>query len=38
LYRDITIEDIRQGLQTFMPGESLTPGRLNFSILNKSLF
>jgi cyanophycin synthetase len=30
LYRDITIEDIRQGLQTFMPGESLTPGRLNF--------
>jgi len=30
LYRDITIEDIRQGLQTFIPGESLTPGRLNF--------
>ncbi|MBP6431548.1 MAG: cyanophycin synthetase [Ferruginibacter sp.] len=30
LYRDISIEDIRQGLQTFMPGESLTPGRLNF--------
>jgi len=30
LYRDITIEDIRQGLQTFTPGESLTPGRLNF--------
>jgi cyanophycin synthetase len=30
LYRDITIEDVRQGLQTFIPGESLTPGRLNF--------
>jgi cyanophycin synthetase len=30
LYRDIAIEDIRQGLQTFTPGESLTPGRLNF--------
>ena len=30
LYRDITIEDIRQGLLTFSPGESLTPGRLNF--------
>jgi cyanophycin synthetase len=30
LYRDISIDDIRQGLQTFIPGESLTPGRLNF--------
>jgi cyanophycin synthetase len=30
LYRDISIEDIRQGLQTFIPGELLTPGRLNF--------
>jgi cyanophycin synthetase len=30
LYRDITIEDIRTGLQTFIPSESLTPGRLNF--------
>ncbi len=30
LYRDITIDDIRQGLQTFTPGETLTPGRLNF--------
>jgi cyanophycin synthetase len=30
LYRDISIEDIRQGLQTFIPGEILTPGRLNF--------
>ncbi|MEN9549651.1 MAG: hypothetical protein RIR12_2242 [Bacteroidota bacterium] len=30
LYRDITIDDIRNGLQTFIPSESLTPGRLNF--------
>src|SRR5436190_23381032 len=30
LFRDITIEDIRTGLQTFIPNENLTPGRLNF--------
>ncbi|MBI1782031.1 MAG: cyanophycin synthetase [Sphingobacteriales bacterium] len=30
LFRDISIEDIRTGLQTFIPSESLTPGRLNF--------
>jgi cyanophycin synthetase len=30
LFRDITIEDIRTGLQTFIPSETLTPGRLNF--------
>ncbi len=30
LFRDITIEDIRTGLQTFVPSETLTPGRLNF--------
>lgn len=30
LYRDISIDDIRIGLQTFIPSESLTPGRLNF--------
>jgi cyanophycin synthetase len=30
LYRDISIDDIRTGLQTFIPSESLTPGRLNF--------
>jgi cyanophycin synthetase len=30
LFRDITIEDIRSGLQTFLPSDSLTPGRLNF--------
>ncbi|MCB0740252.1 MAG: cyanophycin synthetase, partial [Chitinophagaceae bacterium] len=30
LFRDIAIEDIRTGLQTFVPNENLTPGRLNF--------
>jgi cyanophycin synthetase len=30
LYRDITIEDIRQGLLTFVPSSAQTPGRLNF--------
>ena len=30
LFRDITIEDIRNGMQTFIPNENLTPGRLNF--------
>jgi cyanophycin synthetase len=30
LFRDISIEDIRSALQTFIPSESLTPGRLNF--------
>ncbi|MBI3137979.1 MAG: cyanophycin synthetase [Sphingobacteriales bacterium] len=30
LYRDITIDDIRTGLLTFIPSENLTPGRLNF--------
>ena len=30
LYRDISIEDIRTALTSFVPGSSLTPGRLNF--------
>jgi len=30
VYRDININDIRTGFQTFIPSESLTPGRLNF--------
>jgi cyanophycin synthetase len=30
LFRDITIEDIRQALQTFIPSSTQTPGRLNF--------
>lgn len=30
LYRDITIEDIRSALSSFVPSSSQTPGRLNF--------
>lgn len=30
LYRDITIEDIRSALSSFVPSTTLTPGRLNF--------
>jgi cyanophycin synthetase len=30
LYRDISIDDIRQGLLTFVPSSTQTPGRLNF--------
>jgi cyanophycin synthetase len=30
LFRDISIDDVRTALQTFIPSESLTPGRLNF--------
>jgi cyanophycin synthetase len=30
LFRDITIEDIRSALTSFMPSSSQTPGRLNF--------
>ena len=30
LFRDITIEDIRSALSTFIPSSSQTPGRLNF--------
>jgi cyanophycin synthetase len=30
LYRDITIEDIRSALMSFVPSSSQTPGRLNF--------
>jgi cyanophycin synthetase len=30
LFKDITIEDIRQALQTFIPSSTQTPGRLNF--------
>jgi cyanophycin synthetase len=38
LYRDISIDDIKLGLQTFMPGEALTPGRLNFFHLKNITF
>ncbi len=30
LFKSITIEDIRSGLQTFVAGSNTTPGRLNF--------
>lgn len=30
LYRDITIDDIRSALASFMPSSTQTPGRLNF--------
>ena len=30
LYRDITIEDIRSALSSFVPSSTQTPGRLNF--------
>jgi cyanophycin synthetase len=30
LFRDITIEDIRAALSSFVPSSALTPGRLNF--------
>lgn len=30
LFRDITIEDVRSALTSFMPSSSQTPGRLNF--------
>ncbi|MFX7849735.1 hypothetical protein ABTK11_21745, partial [Acinetobacter baumannii] len=30
LFKAITIEDIRSGLQTFIAGSATTPGRLNF--------
>jgi cyanophycin synthetase len=38
LFKDISIEDIRQALQTFIPSSSLTPGRLNFFQLKKCTF
>jgi len=38
LFRDITIEDIRQALQTFTPSSSQTPGRLNFFHFKKFTF
>jgi cyanophycin synthetase len=38
LFRDITIEDIRQALHTFTPSSSQTPGRLNFFHFKKFTF
>ena len=38
LFKDISIEDIRMGLQTFVPSSVLTPGRLNFFPFKKFTF
>jgi cyanophycin synthetase len=38
LFKDITIEDIRQALQSFIPSSSQTPGRLNFFRLKKCTY
>jgi cyanophycin synthetase len=38
LFKSITIEDIRQALQTFIPSSTQTPGRLNFFQLKKCTF
>lgn len=35
LYRDITIEDIKQAIQTFIPSPTQTPGRLNLFSFKK---
>ena len=38
LFKDISIEDIRQALQTFIPSSTQTPGRLNFFQLQRCTF
>ena len=38
LFRDISIEDIRSGLSTFVPSPALTPGRLNMFEFKKCKF
>ena len=38
LFRDISIEDIRTGLCTFVPSPALTPGRLNMFEFKKCRF
>ncbi len=30
IFKDVSISEIKQALQTFVPGDALTPGRLNF--------
>lgn len=30
IFKDVSIAEIKQALQTFIPGDALTPGRLNF--------
>ena len=38
LFKDISLEDIRQALQTFIPSSTQTPGRLNFFQMKKCTF
>lgn len=38
LFKDISIEDIRQALQTFIPSSAQTPGRLNFFQMKNCTF
>ena len=38
LFKDISIEDIRQALQTFVPSSTQTPGRLNFFQMKRCTF
>ena len=38
MFRDISIEDIRSGLSTFVPSPALTPGRLNMFEFKKCKF
>ncbi len=38
MFRDISIEDIRTGLTTFVPSPALTPGRLNMFEFKKCKF
>ncbi len=38
LFKDISIDDIRQALQSFIPSSSQTPGRLNFFQMKKCTF
>lgn len=38
LFKDISIENIRQALQTFIPSSTQTPGRLNFFELKHCTF
>ncbi len=38
IFKDISIEDIRQALQTFVPSSTQTPGRLNFFQLKHCTF
>ena len=38
LFQEISIEDIRQALLTFIPSSTITPGRLNFFQMNRCTF